>query len=113
MTRPKGVLNKRTRKFARMLARLEREGKISVQAVLIRLYETAASSDYEKNPDRNAAAREFLNRSLGPTVHAFKVEHAIGGVDAVTQLLRQIAASEEQKRLEEGAITSEVVETHE
>jgi hypothetical protein len=108
MTRPVGTPNKRTKRFTRMLARLEREKKISVEAVLIRLYETATSPDYEKNPDRNAAAKAFLDRALGPTVHAFRVEHALTGVDAVTALLREIGAAEEQKRLTAGAITVEV-----
>lgn len=47
-----------------MLARLEREGRISIEQILVRLYETAASSDYAANPDRNAAARLFLDRAL-------------------------------------------------
>ncbi len=97
------------------MQRLEREGKVSHRALMVRLYEISMGS-HEENPDRLQAARLFLDRMIGPTTRAVRIEHE--GVDPVIQILREIAAADagkqaERKRLAEGAVTVGLVEPEE
>ncbi len=97
MSRTLGATGKRTRKFARLVGKLERAGRLDMAEVIISLY----SKSIGDGPNAVAAARLLLDRCVGPSVRRVELDVEVS-TDPVLELLREIA--EDRRKLEAGAI---------
>jgi hypothetical protein len=102
VSRPAGAVGKRTRKFEKLVRKLEREKKISVEYALRRLFQRATDTDPKNAATANAACRQFLDRVLGPTIARLQLDVEFAE-DPLVKMLREIARDRAvQAKLAEG-----------
>lgn len=90
MSRPAGALGKRGKKFDRLVRKMEKENRISTPHVLQALFRRAIDMNPEHGAMANAAAKQYLDRCIGPTIHRVELDVAVDQ-DPLVVLLRQIA----------------------